>query len=265
MSTAIGVIGCGNMGSAIVRGMVDKGIFPPGEIYLYDKISKKAEALACETGTHLGDLSQMVRGSEYLLIAVKPQDSEKLFRQIAGDIVDQTIISVMAGVSIKTIAGMIGKEVPIVRAMPNMAAFAGESITCVSLNGGVQRAEEIKKMFTGIGNVLEVEEAHMDAVTALSGSGPAYLFYLAEAMMEAGEEVGLSRDVSEKLVVHALYGAAVLLKEHGESPEELIDKVASEGGTTEAALLVFEKHGLKEIMKDAIYRARERSKELSEG
>jgi pyrroline-5-carboxylate reductase len=261
----VGIIGCGNMGSAIARGLVTKKVLSGDAIFLYDKDIQKSETLAGKTGCALGELSQMVRGSDLLIIAVKPQDSEALFQEIASDIVDQTIVSVMAGVSMEVITRRLGKKVPVVRAMPNMAAAVSEGVTCIARNDLVKRMEEVKSVFAGIGSVIEIEEKFMDAVTALSGSGPAYLFYLAESMIEAAVEMGLDERKAEMLVEQMLYGASCLLRGADETPGELIRKVASKGGTTEAALWVFKKDDLKGIVKTAIKKARERSEELSKG
>jgi pyrroline-5-carboxylate reductase len=261
----IGIIGCGNMAGAIVRGMVRKGIAGKGSILLNDKDISKANALAEETGCRREELHSVAQGSDVLLIAVKPQDSDVLLSEMSADIAGQTVISVMAGVRISQITAKLGKELPVARAMPNMAAFVGESITCVSYNSLVQMREEVKAVFSSIGKVLEVEEGSLDAVTALSGSGPAYLFYLADAMMSAGEKVGLDKATTNELVVQTLYGAAAFMKDSENSPEELIKKVASKGGTTEAALKVFSEMNFKMAVEEAIARAKQRSEELSGG
>ena len=260
----VGIIGCGNMGGAIARGMVSNNVLGSESIFLYDKDIEKAKVLAERTGCALGELPEIVRGADLLIIAVKPQDSADLFRQIAPDITAQTIVSVMAGVSIDSITSKLGKEVPVVRAMPNMAAFVSESITAVAYNGLVNKTREVEGVFGGIGEVVEVEEGLMDAVTAVSGSGPAYLFYLAEAMMDSAVDLGFDAETAEKLVVQTLYGASALLHRSKESPAELIKRVASKGGTTEAALAVLGKE-FKDTVKAAVKRAKERSEELSKG
>ncbi|MGB3057705.1 MAG: pyrroline-5-carboxylate reductase [Candidatus Omnitrophota bacterium] len=261
----IGIIGCGNMGGAIARGVVNKGIVEAGSVLLNDKEENKAVSLAKETGSRVESLGSVVRSSDILIIAVKPQDSDVLLQEIAADIDKQTVVSIMAGVRIDRIAGKLGKEAPIARAMPNMAALVNESITCISFNLLVERKEKVKAVFSGIGKVLEVEEGALDAVTALSGSGPAYLFYLADAMMSAGEKNGLGREAVKELVTQTLYGAAILLGRSQSSPGELIEKVASKGGTTEAALSVFNEKNLKAIIERAVDSARKRSEELSKG
>lgn len=261
----LGIIGCGNMGRAIAKGIITNNILNGDSVYLFDKDASKAEGLSEETGCAQVDLSQMVRGSDILLIAVKPQDFGALAGEISEDITEQTIVSVMAGLKIDTITKKIGKEIPVVRVMPNMGAFIGESVSCISFNDKVILVQEVKDIFFGVGKVIEVEEKLMDAVTALSGSGPAYLFYLASCMINVGKNMGLSEGQAKDLVSQTLFGAALLLKDSGDSAEELVAKVASKGGTTEAALKVFDEQGVRDIVKDAINRARERSEELSEG
>ncbi|MFH1837413.1 MAG: pyrroline-5-carboxylate reductase, partial [Candidatus Omnitrophota bacterium] len=228
----VGIIGCGNMGSAIACGLIDKNILSAEEVLLSDKDREKVKKVTEITGSE-GILSEeLIKRCEIILLAVKPQDSVLLLEEIKKDIKDQVVISIMAGVKISDITNVIGREVPIVRAMPNMAAFIGQSVTGICFSAAVKDKDKIKKLFESIGDVVEVEEPQMDAVTALSGSGPAYLFYLAKAMINAGTEMGMDKDKSEKLVIDTLAGAANLLKNMGVSPEELIKKVASKGGTT---------------------------------
>jgi len=261
----LGIIGCGNMGSAIVEGIIAKGILPSGAISLNDKDIEKAAHLESKTGAVRGDILEVVRTSDYLIVAVKPQDFEDLFKKISSDIKKQTVISLMAGVKMSALIERIGRSVPAARAMPNMAAFIGESITCISFNSSVKNKDEIKDIFSGIGKVLEMEESLMDTVTAVSGSGPAYLFYLAEAMIEAAIDMGLDKKTARDLVAETLYGSSMLLRKEAGAASELIKKVASKGGTTESALKVFDEEALKSIIKRAMLRAKERSEELSRG
>ncbi len=260
----IGVIGCGNMAGAIVRGMVSKNHVKPESILLCDKVIEKADCLSNETLCLRKDLAGVLSEADILLIAVKPQDLSCLLEEIAPDVKEHTIISIAAGIGIGTILEKIGKRVPVVRAMPNIAAFVNESITCIAHNDMARGIiEEVKIIFSGIGDVAEIEEGLFDSVTALSGSGPAYLFYLAGAMIDAGVNLGLSKDVSKKLVFQTLFGSSRLLKEDNISPKELIEKVASKGGTTEAALAVFDSEKFDDIIKKAITKAKARSEEIS--
>ncbi|MBD3380377.1 MAG: pyrroline-5-carboxylate reductase [Candidatus Omnitrophica bacterium] len=259
----IGVIGCGNMGSAIVRGMADNSIVPPGRIFLYDKDAHKAQALSDETGAHMKGMEGLLRDSSLLLVAVKPQDSGALLKEIAPYIEEQTLVSIMAGVTIDRIISLLGRQLPVARAMPNLAAFVSQSMTCIACNELVKDREPVEALFSSVGKVMEVSEQEMDAVTALSGSGPAYLFYLADAMAGAGIKAGLSEGTAKRLATQTIAGSAAYLAESGEDPSALVNKVASKGGTTEAALRVFGEEGLKDIVQKAVMAAKKRSEEIS--
>ena len=262
----VGVIGCGNMGRAIIKGLIGENIVSRDSILVNDKCLKKAEEIASRYGCSEAGLAAIAERSDYLMIAVKPQDSDELLRELSGHITSQTVISIMAGVKIKAIIDIIGKDASVARAMPNMAAFFGESITGVSYNPFVEKKDEVRNIFSCIGDVVEVDEDLLDAVTAISGSGPAYFFYFAEAMIEAGVKAGLDKGISSRLVAQTLYGASIILREQeGLSLRELINAIASKGGTTEAALSVFEKRGQAKIVEEAVLAAKRRSEELSKG
>ncbi|MBD3296706.1 MAG: pyrroline-5-carboxylate reductase [Candidatus Omnitrophica bacterium] len=265
MQGTLGVIGCGNMGAAIVRGIVADEDVTAGSIYLYDKDLEKARALAESTGCSVGSLPGMIRSVETVLIAVKPQNAAGLFREIGPEMIDQTVISVMAGVPMSSISEGLGGDVPVVRAMPNIGAFVRQGVTCLSCNDRVKDKTVAEKIFSGVGTVLDIEESAMDAVTAVSGSGPAYVFYLAGAMVQAAVEEGLDPGTAETLVKRTIMGAGTLLAGAEEAPGELADRVASKGGTTEVALDVFKREGLAPIIKKAVSAAAKRSRELSEG
>ncbi|MFH1665277.1 MAG: pyrroline-5-carboxylate reductase [Candidatus Omnitrophota bacterium] len=261
----VGIIGCGNMGSAIAQGLIDKGVIAPGSILLTDKDEEKAVLLSGKTGCPVRDLVSLLRHSDYLVISVKPQDFAELSGMISADISGQTVISVMAGVRISTVMDRLGPGIAVARAMPNMAALVSESITCVTYNGLVRAKDEVRDILSGIGAVMEIEEDLMDAVTAVSGSGPAYLFYLADAMITAGVKAGLTEEQARRLVTRTLYGSAVLMDKTLDPPRELIKMVASRGGTTEAALSVLEKNSVRAAIIEAVTRAKERSREMSGG
>ncbi|MCK5450546.1 MAG: pyrroline-5-carboxylate reductase [Candidatus Omnitrophica bacterium] len=260
----LGVIGCGNMGGAIVRGLILKGIILPETILLNDKEPEKSAKLSKETGCGTMDLAGIIAVSDKIVLAVKPQDSNALFEIIGSGLIDQTVISIMAGVKIKTIKKKVGKDVSVVRAMPNLGALIYESMTGIAFGDKEHDREGVKKIFSGIGDVVEVDEASMDAVTAVSGSGPAYFFYLARSMIRAALDMGLDKDIAERLVRKTLFGASKFLVENPDDTDELIKKVASKGGTTEAALDVFDAKNLEKVIVNAIVRAKERSRELSE-
>ncbi|MFH1799169.1 MAG: pyrroline-5-carboxylate reductase [Candidatus Omnitrophota bacterium] len=263
---SIGIIGCGNMGSAIASALAEKGTISLRDMSLYDKDTRKRDILAEKTGCRKRDLFDLVKSSEILIVAIKPRDFDELAESIARNIrTTQTIVSVMAGIKIHAIAEKLGKDLAIARAMPNMSAFVRESMTCVSFNAKVQNENGILSIFASIGRVLEIEECFMDAVTALSGSGPAYFFYLADAMIKAGRETGLDKKIAEELVIQTFYGSAALMRDSGGTPEDLIEKVASKGGTTETALKVFDEKRVKDAVKEAVAKAKKRAEELSRG
>jgi pyrroline-5-carboxylate reductase len=265
---SIGIIGCGNMGAAIAKGIEQRRVFPAEKVCLYDVDAGKAARLSEEAGGRSCGLAETMKVSGVLLVAVKPSDFNHLSKDMAAYMDEQAIVSVMAGVKIREIVSRLGKEAPVVRAMPNLAAAFGHAVTCLSFNEKAENsesAEKIREVFSSVGGVVDVDEEKMDIVTAVSGSGPAYLFALAEAMAEAAAENGLSADVSGKIVSGTLLGASMLLEKSPLSPGELIRKVASRGGTTEAALRVFDEKGFKTVVKEAVFKARERSSEISEG
>jgi len=260
----IGVIGCGHMGSAIVKGLIAKKVASPESIRVTDKDDGKAFRLSKETRCHRSDLAVTVGKTDILIVAVKPQDSDRLLKDISGYLDKQTIVSIMAGVTIGVLAKVLGRSVPVARAMPNMGAMVGESMTAVAFNRSVKRKKDILAIFESIGKVVETEERFLDAVTAVSGSGPAYFFYLADAIIKAGEKIGLEYALAKELAIQTFCGAATILKsDRKHLPHELVRAVASKGGTTEAALTVFEKKELFVIIEEAIINAKKRSEELS--
>lgn len=266
IKTIIGVVGCGNMGGAIVRGIVCRGVVPASDVYVYDLNEDKALALAEETGIHRADLKQTVRVANILFIAVKPVDFTALAEDISADIVEQTIVSVMAGVNISEIKSCFNKSVAVVRAMPNLPACVKQAVTCLASGENARikgTLEKVGQIFSCIGDVVNVDEKDMDLVTALSGSGPAYLFALADAMLDAALEGGMDENTARKLISGTLFGSSVLLRTSKCSAGELINKVASKGGTTEAALSVFRERSFKGIVKEAVKKANVRSVEMS--
>lgn len=250
------------MGGAITRGLVDRNIVSVADIFICDKDTERAEALARETGCEVRDMGAAVQAAEIVVIAVKPQDAAGVLEKIAGYAAGRTVVSIMAGVKLGYIRNSLGNAAAVVRAMPNMAASVGLSVTCVTGDGDAGKISDARRILSGIGSVMEIEEDLMDSVTALSGSGPAYLFYLAECMEEAGIAEGLEPGQARELTRKTLCGAARLMEGSETSPGELIKRVASKGGTTEAALAVLDAAKVKAIVKEAVAKARARSEEL---
>jgi len=251
------------MGGAITRAMVDNNIVPADGISICDRDTERSGALARQTGCEVRDMREAVDGAEVVVIAVKPQDAAGVLEEISEYTAGRTVVSVMAGVKLGDIRDRLGNAAAVVRAMPNMAASVGLSVTCVTGDGDAGKIRDAERVLSGIGSVMEVEEDLMDSVTALSGSGPAYLFYLAECMEEAGIAEGLEPGQARELTRKTLYGAARLMEVSEASPAELIKRVASKGGTTEAALTVLDAAEVKAVVKEAVAKARKRSEELS--
>jgi len=262
----IGIIGCGNMGQAIMSRICS--IVKPSQILASDTDARKRRSVRRRFGIVSTDDNILVAESaDIILLAIKPQTMDALLREIACVVTkDKIVISIAAGVTTARIEHVLGKgRVPVVRAMPNMPAIVGEAISAVCRGRYATRSHLLsaKKMLSSIGETVEVEERYMDAVTAVSGSGPAYFFYLMESMIESAVSLGLKSKTARRLVVKTALGSARIAAVLGEDAASLRKRVASRGGTTEAALRVFESRYFKKILREAIRKAALRSKQLS--
>lgn len=262
----IGVVGAGNMGQALIGGLVEKSVYPQN-ISIFDVDKKKLDAARKQSHVKISKTSrQCVSLSDVVILAVKPQ----ILPQVAEDIATSLqpgalVISIAAGIPLSKLESYFKKPVAIVRAMPNMPALAGAGMSAFSL--GKHATGKHKKIAEAIlssfGEAELVSEKSIDLVTAVSGSGPAYFFLLAEKLIEAAYEMGMKVDVAKKLVYQTAFGSGKVLIENGMDPEDLIAKVASKGGTTEAALKIFQKQGFGKIVQDAVKAANKRAKEIS--
>lgn len=252
------------MGTALTRGLLGNG-WRPEHLTLAEVVAERAGQVRAELGCRcLADPAEAVEGAEAIVVAVKPQDIETLLEQVAGAIhPDQVVITLAAGVRIKTLEDVLD-QTPIVRVMPNTPALLGKGIA--GLAGGTHAASShmalARMVMEAVGQVVELEEADLDAVTAVSGSGPAYVFALAEAMTEAALQQGLASDVAAELVNYTVLGAGEMLVRTGQGAAHLRRQVASPGGTTAAALEVMEQGGFSELMVAALEAAYQRSIEL---
>lgn len=263
----LAVVGVGNMGEALVRGIVRAGVLAPERIAISDVRREMAARLAAELGVAAASLDRALDGADTVVLAVKPQGMDAVLEALAERVAPGTVVlSVAAGVPIAAIEGALAGGVEVVRTMPNTPALIGLGASAFSL-GRVRsgRGEAVARAVLGaVGLVVAVDERALDAVTALSGSGPAYVFHLLEAMIAAGEAVGLDAEVARVLARQTLIGAATLAQ--GEvPPEELRRRVTSPGGTTAAALGVLERRGWARILGQAIAAARDRGAALGRG
>lgn len=258
--TKVGIIGCGNMGAAVLKAAVSRH----SSIVSYDVDKKRLRDAAKRYKVKVASSSnELARKCDVVILAVKPKDISAVVSQVKGVLnPSKTVISIVAGVETTRLEKAIGKKVAVIRVMPNMPAMVGAGISAICKGRFATNADMAvtKKIFTAIGEVVEVKEGLMDAVTAISGSGPAYFFYLVEVLIEAGIESGLSRAVAQKLAVETAIGSAEVLKETAEHAGILRARVTSKGGTTEAAFDEFFKHDLAGILKKGVNKAIERAK-----
>ena len=265
----VGIIGCGNMGEAILSCLA--GVMEKSTSIMVSELDAKRRSYLQDRYKMIieTDNNRVVKFSDIIILAVKPKDIESVLKNevCCGASRDKLVISIAAGITTRYIQDLIGKDVPVIRAMPNMGAVIGQAATSLSAGSAVKKEdmELAKEIFSMIGDVVEVDEQLVDAVTAVSGSGPAYFFYFIESLYEVAEELKLPKETAKKLVMKTALGSIKLLHELKEEPEALRKKVTSKGGTTEAAFEVLERGKVKKIIKDAVKEACRRSKELSKG
>jgi len=264
-SAKIAVIGAGVMGEALISALISSGVRPTA-ITISEKREDRAAELREKYGIRVAGLVENVENGEVILLVVKPQDMLELLKEIKLHLQPSTLlISFAAGKKIQFIAAQVGSEIPIVRVMPNTPTLVGEGMAAISIgpNVSVEQQGFVRSFLSNTGRVTQVDEDLQDAVTAVSGSGPAYFFAFIEAMVEAGEELGLSHEVATELTVQTFIGAAKLLAKSGKSATVLRENVTSPNGTTAAALQSFAASNLSEIVKRAMRAARDRSQELA--
>lgn len=262
----IGFIGAGNMASALIQGMIQSGQFTAENIRINNKSSlpRRRKMVANYSIPYVGKRA-LVRWADVLILAVKPQDLFDVLEEINPLITDRKlVISIAAGVDIRSIASILNQPVPIIRAMPNMSARVLLSATALA-TGKLVISQEIdlaRRIFFCVGSVHQVAESQMDAVTGLSGSGPAYVYAFLGAMIEGGEQLGLSHNDAGDLALQTLRGAIEMISVTGDDPAELTRQICSPNGTTLAGLGVLESHHFQENIVDAIRAATHRSEEL---
>lgn len=264
MVTAI--IGAGVMGEAILAGLIRAGRGASTIIVGERRLDRGAE-LSQKYGVKVVPNVEAA-AADTVLLAVKPQDLEATLRDIAPNLrAGQVLVSVAAGKSTAWIESQVPPGVAVVRAMPNTPALVGEGMAGLSRGSSVtdEQYAEAESLLSGSGKAIEIPEHQQDALTATSGSGPAYIFYVVEAMVEASVQLGLDRDVATALVQQTLYGAATMLRETGTDPSVLREQVTSPGGTTAAAVRTLDEHGVRAAFLSAMEACRDRSRELAQG
>jgi len=269
-SKKLGFIGGGNMAEAMIKGLISSSFVESKNIFVSDVVSERLEFLHSEYKVKtVLDNRELVEKSDILILAVKPQVVKKVLENVR-DLIDakKLLVSVAAGVPISTILAVLktgqDRKYNIVRTMPNTPALVQEGVTAIAAGENVSKADIqiVHRLFEAVGKTVDVDEVHLDAVTGLSGSGPAYIFMIIEALSDAGVKMGLSRDVSNILTIQTVLGSAKLARESGKHPGELKDMVTSPGGTTISGLHTLEAGGLRTTLMNAVESATKRSQEL---
>lgn len=265
----IGFVGGGNMAEALIKGIIEAGVYKPDSVFVSDIRADRLDYLAKQYNVRTASENSEVAGKvDTLVLCVKPQKMAEALQSIKDAVKSDTlVISIAAGVRIANIAKVLG-DVGIIRIMPNTPALIGEAASALfATEKAKPMLDTVMKIFSSVGKAVIVEnEDLLDSVTAVSGSGPAYYFLLMEEMIKAAGQLGLAEDVAKELVLQTAKGAALLASEadkKGETPAELRRKVTSPGGTTEAAIRVFTELGFGDIVNKALKKARDRSRELA--
>jgi pyrroline-5-carboxylate reductase len=261
----IAIIGCGNMGEALLKGLVSKKLFTRSRIIISDNCGSRLRFIKKSYRVRVTASNiEAVKKSDIIILALKPQDMGFALSEIAEAARAKLIISNAAGITINYIKKKIGAK-RVARVMPNTPALIGFAMTAITVGYGLKKSDIdiTESIYACVGETILLNEKDMDAVTAVSGSGPAYFFLLMETMVDAAQFLGLKKDTALKLVTQTAFGASLLQYSLAENPSVLRKNVTSEGGTTEAALKIFKKKGFAAIVKVALKAAAKRSRQLS--
>ena len=261
----VGLVGVGVMGEALISGLVSSR-FPKSQIVFTEKRSDRAREISSKYGAREVDLSDLVKSSDVILLVVKPQDLGELLASISSDLNKKALlVSFAAGKTTKFIAEKVGSKVAVIRVMPNTPTLIGLGMAAISIGESVSQEQSkfVVDFLATCGKVISIDENLQDAVTAVSGSGPAYFFAFVEEMIKSGIALGLTSEQASTLAIQTIVGSAAMLEQSGKSATTLRENVTSPNGTTAAALKVFSEANLGEIISRAMTAARDRSQELA--
>ncbi|MEU8758430.1 pyrroline-5-carboxylate reductase [Streptomyces sp. NPDC048659] len=267
MTQTVAVLGTGKIGEALLSGMIRAG-WRPAHLLVTARRAERAEELHARYGVETVGNAEAAKRADILILAVKPQDMGRLLDELAPHVTaDRLVVSAAAGIPTAFIEERLATGTPVVRVMPNTPVVVDEGMSVISAGSHATHAHLVhtEEIFGGVGKTLRVPESQQDAATALSGSGPAYFYYLVEAMTDAGILLGLPRAQAHDLIVQAAIGAAVMLRDSGEHPVKLREAVTSPAGTTISAIRELENHGVRAALIAALEAARDRSRELASG
>jgi pyrroline-5-carboxylate reductase len=265
----VAFLGAGNMGEALIKGLTQTGLVPAGSISAADPRADHLGQVANRYGIRaVTDNSALVSGADVIILAVKPQIMAAVLKEVASAVNEsKLLISIAAGVATRKLRDQLGKPVRLIRVMPNTPALVLEGVTAIARAEGLRPGdlEAAQELFAAVGKVVVLEESAMDAVTGLSGSGPAYVAIAIEALADGGVKMGLDRATATLLAAQTVLGSARLILETGVHPGQLKDMVSSPGGTTIAGIAALEDGGLRRALMQAVERATLRSRELGAG
>jgi pyrroline-5-carboxylate reductase len=267
VSEIVAVLGAGKMGEALLSGLLRAGR-APSDLLFTERHDDRAKDLTARLGIEAVSAEAAAGRADTLLVAVKPQEIGLLLDEIAPSVTPRNlVISIVAGVPTTTFEKRLADDTPVVRVMSNTPVFVDEAMSAISAGAHADEShlERTEALLSPVGKVIRVPEYQLDAVTALSGSGPAYFFFLVEAMIDAGILLGLPRAVAADLIVQTAIGSAIMLRDSGQHPVQLREAVTSPGGTTIAAIRELENHGVRAALLAALEAARDRSQELAAG
>jgi pyrroline-5-carboxylate reductase len=263
----ITIIGAGSMSEALISGMITNQFIESQSLWITNR-SNSSRLATLQEKYHVStsyDIEELLTGADMVILAMKPKDAGETMENIKLHLSEKTLlVSVLAGVSIQTLEELSNSHLAIVRAMPNTSATIGKSATALAnnRNSTKEQIELVEKMFKTIGLTRFIEEEHLDAVTGLSGSGPAYFYYLVEAMEKSAIEIGLDPKLAKELIVQTLLGTAEMLHLSQKPSHQLRHEVTSPGGTTEAGIRILEQHQVQEAFVQCIIEATNQSKKL---
>ncbi|AZB43460.1 pyrroline-5-carboxylate reductase [Bacillus sp. FJAT-42376] len=262
----IGILGAGSMAEAMISGLISGNVVRPDQISVINRSDRsKLLYIQDQYGVNVSEnKEELLACSDVIILAMKPKDAQEAILSIRPYVKKQLFLSVLAGITIQTIQKLLGKKAPVIRAMPNTSAAIQMSATAISPSEEVtmHQLKIAKHLFETIGMVAVVEEHRLDAVTALSGSGPAYVYYFIEAMEHAASEVGLDKDIAKSLILQTLAGASEMLMQSDKQAAQLRREVTSPGGTTEAGIEKLKDCRFHEAIVACVKKAAERSVEL---
>jgi len=266
---SVGFVGAGNMGEALIKGLLAANLVPAEAIHATDVRLERLKELNRQYGIQVSsDNAELIRRADIVILAVKPQIMEAVLTEIAPAVTRRKLlISIAAGVSTAKIRALLHKDARLIRVMPNTPALVREGVTAVAKAEGLEAddLETAGEIFSAVGRVVVLGEELMDAVTGLSGSGPAYIAVVIEALADGGVRMGLDRITAMTLATQTVLGAATLLRETGLHPGAVKDMVCSPGGTSIAGIAALEEGGIRTTLIKAVERATQRSRELGQG